>query len=238
MIKIIIVDSDKTATNKIKKVISRASINFDLDVQIEQFSKYDENLNNEIKMQEYKKIYILEVELGSQISGIMVAEKIREEDWDSEIIFVTNHDKMFETVYRTVPDVFDFIEKFHNFENKLKIDLERIFKKNFDYKMLKYKSRNVNIRIYYNSILYIYRDTTTRKLVIVTKYNSYYVSLSILEMMNYLDERFIIVHRACIVNSEAISKLSWNQNSFTLSTGETVNLLSKKYKKELEEILN
>lgn len=236
MIKMIIVDSDKKIVEKIKNQITGISMNYDIDVSIDSFSKYNDKLKSEIENQDSLKVYILAIELHGDISGIDIAKKIREDDWESEIIFVTKHNKMFETVFRTVPDVFDFIEKFHDFDKKLKFDIEKIFKKNFDYKMLKIKSKNINIRIYYRSILYIYRDTTTRKLNVVTKNNTYIVNLSIQEMLELLDERFIIVHRACIVNSSYVSQLDWNDNSFVLETGEKINLLSKKYKKEIEEI--
>ena len=63
------------------------------------------------------KIYILDIEIPNSKSGLDVARKIRENDWESEIIFITSHDKMFETAYRNVYEIFDFIEKFHHLES-------------------------------------------------------------------------------------------------------------------------
>ena len=76
-----------------------------------------------LRENKYHKIYLLDIELANNASGIQIAKKIREKDWDSQIIFMTNHDKMFETVYRSVYQVFDFIEKFHEFDKRLENDI-------------------------------------------------------------------------------------------------------------------
>jgi oligoendopeptidase F len=78
----------------------------------------------------------LDIELNSNLSGINIANKIREDDWESEIIFLTNHDNMFEQVYRSIYKVFNFIEKYHNFEERLSKDLAKIVNKNYDNKCL------------------------------------------------------------------------------------------------------
>ena len=61
----------------------------------------------------------MDIELETKTNGIEIAKMIREKDWESEIIFITSHDKMFETVYRSVYQVFNFIEKFYNMESRL-----------------------------------------------------------------------------------------------------------------------
>ena len=76
------------------------------------FSKYTKILQNIIKDNSIHKIFIMDIELENNTSGIQIAKYIRENDWDSEIIFTTSHDKMFETVYRNIYQVFDFIEKY------------------------------------------------------------------------------------------------------------------------------
>ena len=113
----------------------------------------------------------MDIELEGSVSGIQIAKKIRTDDWESEIIFITSHDKMFETVYRSIYQVFDFIEKYHEMSERLQKDLNVIFKKNFDNKMFTYSNKFFDLKIYYRSILYIYREKDERKLVIVTDTN-------------------------------------------------------------------
>ena len=235
MIKIIVVEDDKIFQNKFKNVISKIIFKSSEDINVEYYSKFNKSLEKTINDTSIRKIYIMDIELENGISGIQIAKKIRTDDWESEIVFITSHDKMFETVYRSVYEVFDFIEKYHNMEERLEHDLEVIFNKNFDNKMFIYSNRFFDLKIYYRSILYIYREKDERKLVIVTDNNKYKVGLTIPEMMGKLDGRFKQCHRACIVNTQRVHKYDWNNGVFILDTKDKVDMLSKKYKKEVLE---
>ena len=233
MIKFVVVDDDKNFSSSVKDIIRKVTFNIDEEIKIESFSRFDSNLNKEINNLSERKIYILDIELDGNKSGIQIAEMIRANDWESQIIFMTNHDKMFETVYRKVYEVFDFIEKFHEFETRLTKDLNVILEKNFDNKMFSYKSRNIDLKIYFKNIMYIYRDKEERKVIIVTDNNRYTINMGIQEIIKHLDNNFAIVHRACIANRKRIQKYNWSEKYFVLDNGERVDMLSKKYKKEV-----
>ena len=233
MIKIIVVEDEKFHQDNIKEVISKVVFKTEEDIKVEYFTKYNKTLQNIIKDDSIRKIYILDIELEGSISGIGIAKKIREIDWESELIFTTSHDKMFETVYRNIYQVFDFIEKYHNMSERLTKALETIFKKNFDNKMLMYSNRFFDLKIYYRSILYIYREKDERKLVIVTDTNIFKVGLTIPEMMGLLDARFKQSHRSCIVNTDRVHKYEWNEGYFVLDNKTEVDMLSKKFRKEV-----
>ncbi len=235
MIKFIIIDDDVNVHKKIKQIINEVTFNLEEEIKISFHCKFDKDVEKDMNETDLRKIYLLDVDLKDGPSGIHIAEKIREVDWDSEIIFITNHDKMFETVHRSVYAVFDFIEKFHGFENKLKEDLNHIINKNFDNKMFKYSTRSNHLSLYYRSILYIYRDTADRRLRIVTDNNTYIVSLTLQEILKLLDDRFKFVHRACIANTNRIDEYNWNKGHFILNNGNHVDFLSKKFKKDIEK---
>lgn len=235
MIKFIVIEDDKNIQNKVKNIIRTLTFEKEEEIKIKQFTKYNSELALEINNLVERKIYIIDIELADNHSGIQIAKQIREKDWESEIIFMTSHDKMFETVYRSVYEVFDFIEKFHDFESRLKNDIKLILDKNFDNKMFIYHGRNVDLHLYYKEILYIYRDTEDRKIVIVTTQNKFSVNLGIQETMDKLDSRFKIVHRACIANTDRVKKYNWSEKYFILDNGLKVDMLSKKYRKEVEK---
>jgi len=235
MIKFIVIEDDKNIQAKVKNIIHTLTFDKDEEVKIKQFSKFSSDLLAEINNCVEHKIYIIDIELADNHSGIQIAKQIRENDWESEIIFMTNHDKMFETVYRSVYEVFDFIEKFHDFETRLKNDINKILKRNFDNKMFIYRGRNIDLHLYYKEILYIYRDTEDRKVVIVTTKNKFSVGLSIQDTLEKLDNRFKIVHRACIANIDRVQKFNWTDKYFVLDTGLKVDMLSNKYRKEVEK---
>lgn len=235
MIRIVTVEDNKQTQMLIKKILREMDIFKDEEIKVDYFTKYTNELKEIIKDNSERKIYIMDIELETRVSGIDIAKFIRDNDWESEIIFITNHDKMFETVYRSVYEIFDFIEKFHEMESRLKKDLKIIFKRNFDNKMFKFSSRNLNLQIFYRSITYIYRDKEERKIVINTDKTNYAINLSVTDSLNYLDDRFKLVHRACIVNTDRVEAYNWSKGFFILDTGEKVPMLSRKYKKELEE---
>ena len=230
MIKFIIVDDDGKEIEKVKALIHEVVS----DAKILSFSKINSALKAEIENVDEHKIYILDIELANKISGITIAKLIREVDWESEIIFITNHDKMFESTHRSIYEVFDFIEKFHDFDKRFKKDIREILKRNFDNKMFKYNANNIELNIYYRNILYIYRDKDERKLVIVTPNNNYKVTMAIKEIPQYLDDRFVQCHRSCIVNKNRVEEKNYKKGYFVLDTGDKVFLLSKMNKKLME----
>lgn len=235
MIKFVVIEDDKNIQAKVKNIIRTLTFDKDEEINIKQFTKCTSDLLKEMNNCVEHKIYIIDIELSDNHSGIQIAKQIREKDWESEIIFMTNHDKMFETVYRNVYEVFDFIEKFHDFESRLEKDIKLILSRNFDNKMFVYHGRNVDLHLYYKEILYIYRDTRDRKLIIVTSKNNFAVSLGVQEILEQLDSRFKMVHRACIVNVNRVQKFNWSEKCFILDSGEQVDMLSKKYRKEVEK---
>ena len=230
MVKFIIVDDEAKEIAHVKSLILEVAE----DAEIISFSKINSELKAEIGNTDAHKIYILDIELANKVSGITIAKLIREVDWESEIIFITHHDKMFESTHRSVYEVFDFIEKFHDFDRRFKKDIRAILKRNFDNMMFKYNANNVELNLFYRAILYITRDTEERKLVIVTPTNKYKITMTIKEVMDLLDKRFVQCHRSCIVNKDHVEEKNYKEGYFVLDNGEKVYLLSKMNKKLME----
>lgn len=225
MVRFVIVDDDKTEIEHIKSLLDDVVKE---DKEILSFTKFNIDLKNEIKNKAVRKVYILDIELGDKVSGINIAKFIRDIDDENEIIFITNHDNMFESAHRDVYAVFDFIEKFHDFDIKFKKDIKHIMNRDFGNKMFKYKL----LSLYYKDILYIYTDG--RKLVIVVPNHEYTVTMTIKEMLGLLDARFKQCHKSCIVNVDHIQKKDYKNGFMLLDNGMKVDFLSKKFMKELD----
>ncbi len=236
MTSFIVIEDDKKTQETIKEVLRRVVISKDHNINIKYYTKYSKELREIINDTSHRKVYIMDIELETKTSGIDIAKMIREIDWESEIIFITSHDKMFETVYRSIYEVFDFIEKFYNMEDRLEKDIELIFKKNFDNKMLTVSNRNVDLQIFYRSITYITRDKEERKVIIHTDSNIFKLNMNLSDISQLLDDRFIQSHRSCIVNRQRVHEWNWPKSYFILDTGEKVDYLSKKFKKEVEKV--
>lgn len=234
MIRFVIVEDEEKYVREIRKIIDKLKYNIKEEVKTYEFKGYSNELNKLINNNDSRTIYILDIELNNSKSGIEIASLIRNKDWDSEIIFITNHDKMFETVHRNVYEVFDFIEKYHELDKRLTKDLKIIINKNVDKKIFAYKGRNVDLQLYLHAINYIYRDKEDRKLVIVTDNSTFTVNLGVKEILDMLDDRFKMVHRSCIVNTDKVVTYDWSKLKIIMNNGTEVNYLSKKYRKGLE----
>ncbi len=238
MIKFIIVDDDEEFQNNLKNIILKTAIKNNQLIEINCFKKYNSSLQKIMDDNSQRKIFILDIDLKSKLTGINIALKIRENDWDSEIIFLTCYENLFEKVYRNIYKVFDFIEKHKNMEKRLIKDINTILKKKYDVKMYKYSNRAIDLQIYLKDILYIFRDTTERKLVMVTTNNKFLINKSISSILKDLDKRFVKTHRSCIANIEHVNLFKWNEGSFILDNKKKVYLLSKKYKEEILKVKN
>ena len=236
MVKFIIVEDDIAVQEQIKQVLRKISIQKDINLDIVYFTKYDNNLQKELENTLYPKIYVMDIELDNSISGIEIASKIRESDWDSEIIFVTCHDNMFESVHRQILEVFDFIEKFQNMEERLEKDFNRIISKKVDKKILNLKGKHADVSIYMKNILYILRDKEERKSIIYTDTDqvNFKVNYSLTDLLNLLDDRFVQTHKSCLANKERMVERNYAKGYFVLNTGEKVEYLSKKFRKEID----
>jgi len=231
MIKYIVIDDEVHELDRVETIINKVIFKTESEYEIHKFTKYNNELEKLINDNSQSKVYIIDIELDKKKSGLDIARQIRENDWDSEIIIITNHDRMFETVYKTIYKVFNFIEKFDNMETRLENDLIVISRKTDDKKKFIYENNKISLQIYLKDILYIYRDTVERKLVIVTTNNKYLVNMTIQSLLERLDSRFKQVHRACVANSERVRLFDWQNGFFELETGENVYMLSKTFRK-------
>ncbi|MDD4705839.1 MAG: LytTR family transcriptional regulator DNA-binding domain-containing protein [Bacilli bacterium] len=235
MIKFVLVDDDQELSSKIVRIIEKKIFKTDIDYYIEKFSSYGYSLQKVIDDCSVQKVFILDIDLGESISGLEIAKKIRKNDWDSEIIFITNHDKMFEVIYRNIFKVFAFIEKFISLEERLGECITTIINQKSDLGKFCFSNNKIDIQIYYKDITYIYRDTEDRKLIIITTNNKFLINMSIKDILKNLDSRFKQIHRACIVNTDRVNMYNWPKGYFILDTNEKVDMCSKKYKGNINE---
>ena len=230
MLEFILVDDEKDMRDKERQIINDILLKTDLSYEIKEFSSLTNELKNVI-ISNNPKVYILDIDLNSKVNGLDIGKYIRNYDWDSELLYITSHDSMFEKVFRNIYKVFDFIEKFDSLEERFKKDLNQIILKKWDKKKFVYSNSRVTFEIFLDDILYLYRDTVERKIAIKTATgNVFLINKNINQIIEELDDRFIQVHRSCIVNKSRVNVYNWSSGYFILDTNEKVNMLSKKYK--------
>lgn len=226
MIKIVLVDNDKRNYLTLKEIIVKLDFLYTKNLIIEWYPTYSIKLNNTINDYETKKIYL--VNNNYQLNSSNLATYIRNIDYHSELILLG------QKYCSWISNIFDFIPSVYDYPKKIFRDLKRILDNYYIGKMFKYKNRKYSLNIYYENILYIYRDTCTRKAVIVTDNNEFYLGIPLNEIKILLDDRFRQVHRACFLNMFRVQEYNWANNYFVLDNGNKIDLLSKKYRYDVE----
>lgn len=222
MIKIILVDNDERNYLTLKNIICKLDFLYSKKLVVQWYKSYNAELENTINDVENKKIYLVNNKNN-------LASHIRQKDYHSELILLGN-------IYKKwIKNIFDFIPSIYGHPQKILLDIKEILDNYYIGNVFLYQNRKFSLRIYYDSILYIYRDTVERKSVIVTDNNNYSLGVSLNEMKDLLDSRFKKVHRACLLNICRVQKFNWAQNYFVLDNGTKIELLSKKYRYDIKK---
>lgn len=236
MINFIICDDNNHVREFDKKIISKIAMPYDFDYTIHSFDRYNIKLKNLINTPSDIKIYILDLELPNK-SGTEIANEIRKIDWESIIIILTSHDELEFKLLKEKLLIFDFISNFDDYENRLADTLKMIVEKVNTKKIISFKSSKELHHVKLNNILYVNRDTFTKKTKIVTTDNEYFVRESLCNIVSKLDSNFYQTHRSCFVNISKIKTVDFKNNIIYFTNEKTTDYLSRNYKKRIREIL-
>lgn len=233
----VICDDEKVFRSNIRRVIDKVLMNQEYDYEVIEFSKFDPSFKKKIQESTHK-IYILDIEIKDSISGIDIARKIRENDWESIIIFVTSHNELGYQALKARIMLLDFISKYDDFENNLESILRKALSLINSKKTIKFDSEGTSYIIHLSDILYIEKDTVDRKCIIKTTYNEIVVNKTLNYMIQNLDDRFYLSHRSCLINTDKIRKIDWKNSVIYFESGISTSLLSRDRKKGLKKYVN
>lgn len=234
MINVIICDDNKNDREKAINIVNDFMKRKELKNNNHIFDDYNKKFYNTVNTKMPLKIYILDIETSSE-SGIDVARKIRKNDVDSVIIFLTGHEELGNIILKNDLMFLSFINKFDDFENRLNNSLLKALDLLKTRKIIRINDRNVTYTIDLKDILYITKDSYERRTVIKTDYNEIKINKSLTEVIEMLDDRFIQTHRSCFINNDRKVKVDKTEKIITFDNGDTIDLLSDKYKKEVEK---
>ncbi len=232
MINIIICDDNKKDRENVIKKVEIFMTNRKIEYKKYVFEDYDKKFINLIDTKISSKIYLLDIETPSA-SGIDIARRIRKKDVDSIIIFLTGHEELGNIVLKNDLMFLSFINKFDDFGSRLNNSLNKALDLLKTRKILRLNDRNITYTIDISDILYITKDSYERRTIIKTDYNEIKVNHSLNEIIGMLDNRFIQTHRACYINNDRLRKVDKTNKIITFDNGETIDLLSDKYKKDV-----
>ena len=232
MINVIICDDNENDRIKVEKILRLFMEKNKIEYNLHSFSDYNKKFYSMVESTIPFKIYLLDIETPSR-SGIDIAREIRKKDVDSVIIFLTAHEELGNTILKKDLMFLSFINKFDDFENRLMKSLNKSLDLLNKKQVLRFNDRSILYTIKINDILYITKESFERKTVIKTDYTEFKVNKSLAEIISMLDDRFIQTHRACYINSDRKVSIDKINRIITFDNGETIDLLSDSYRKEV-----
>lgn len=237
MFNFIICDDNQNFCNKIKQIVENYMMNFDIDNKYYLYNDYDTAFRKNISTISGFNVYILDIETQHG-SGLDIARYIREEldDWSSVIILVTAHNELKYEALGNRLFLLDFINKFDDYEKKLKEDLVRI-KNNYDHreKCLTFEYNRIIKKVEFKNIVTIEKEKNSKRCIINTTYGEYIICKSLNDILENLDDRFIKISRSTIVNLDQIREYDCINNQITFKNGTVTYDISRDYKKKVNE---
>lgn len=231
MFKIAIVDDEIIFSEKLKKEIEELKIKYEVEFNIDTYKNGRDFLAQ--KEEKNYNLVFLDIEM-EELSGLEVAEKIREKDDEIEIIFISSHKDYSMDLHQY--KILDFIIKGNYKIERLKNRIEKaleILKKDETFFSFEKNGKKVQILcqdIYYfqshkNKIVIYYYDHRNQN----NSEEEYYGNIKELEK-NLDNNKFQKINRSEIINLSKIAKIE--KEEITLRNGTTLTI-SRGYKKKV-----
>lgn len=231
MLNFAICDDNSNILSKIAKMIESILINNNLNGNV----CFTTNNPNELLAYSKKDtidVYILDIDLKSDISGLDLASQIRLHNKNVYLIFTTAHLEYIMLAYKY--KTFDYLAKPITIE-RLEETILRLFD---DVKCSSNKYINIGTSsnmVNENDIYCIKKQGM--KLIYCTKERSYETYSSFNKIETCLPENFVRCHKSYIANINKITNINSNNNTIQFDNSTTCSI-GPKYKINLMEVLN
>lgn len=215
-----------------KDFISKNIDNIDMscyDINYYSFDSMCYEFESLIKNRDRKKIYILDDEVDG-VSGLEVAIKIREHDWDSIIILLINFSKHVSDVFSERIMALDIIFKDNSSNDRLIDDIKLAISIFAKQTFFTFKYNHIIYRIPYNDICYIEKESTVKRCIIHTMDDEYYITESVSSILSHLSSSFCRIHQSCIINFDNVRKYNLSTNMIVFNNGDMTDMISSKMK--------
>lgn len=231
MLNFVICDDNQNMLNKLSKMFDTIFISNNIDASIVFQS------TNPVEILDFANshnvdVFILDIQLKSKMSGLELAEKVREFNKNCYIIFTTGHLEYSLLAYKL--KTFDYLAKPITIERLEETVLRLVDDVNGQpKKYIKIDSKNTLVDE--NEILYIKRDGM--KLIYHTASKDYEAYSSFAKMDGLLPKNFIRCHKSFVINMNKIVHVEPVSNTIYFDDNSSCEL-GPKYKKTILEVLN
>lgn len=227
MLNVFICEDNKKQLDKFTKIIRDTIMIEDFDMQVVLSTVNPYQVLEYIQAHHSAGIYFLDVDLGCDINGIKLGEKIRRYDPRGFIIYITTHAEMSYLTFSYKVEALDYIIKdnFDNVKNRIR---QCILNANEKYsaetndlqKNFYIKSNDKVVHIEYNKILFFETSSTVHKITVhaVDRQIEFYGHMK--DIAEKVDERFHRCHRSYLVNKDKIKEIDKKNRVVYLVNGQ------------------
>jgi len=238
MLKFIIYENDEKYIEGYTNTINRVMMGYNFNYRIVKYTDFNSKLKEEMKNNEDEKIYILDIQMPD-VTGLQLASKIREFDWNSVIMFVTNYSQHKNDIFCSRLMAIDYIEKKKDYKERLAETLDIGIKALGKHDVLVFSFNHVVYRIPTSEIMYVEKATVGKKCYILTlEGEEYEIAGSISSLQERLGSKFFRSHKSCLVNLDNIKNINYSENTITFKNDDVIDLLSVRCKKEIKKVCN
>lgn len=236
----IICEDDLEMQKSIRRIIKSCVSNAFDESLLHYYTDYSSALKDKIRAGQ-PAIYIIDLQLNDgRFRGFEIARNIRQKDSNSPIIILTITDNMQGTAFKDRLNLLDYIVKsepgaFNRLAESIAIAIGQL---NDRHDCLTFTSNRSVLKISFDDILYIFRNSSKRKVYVKTSDDLYTTGETLEELLARLDQRFFQTHRACIVNTEYIKEVDLKKEEILLKNGELLTYLSRNRKYALADHLS
>jgi two-component system response regulator AgrA len=184
-------------------------------------------------------LFFLDIDLGAEINGIELANRIRKQDDKAAIVFLTTHSELALLTLQYRIEALDFIIKGNSSDVKKKIAecISVVYKRHTgegitDNKKIMVTVGDKIIPLDIGDIIYI-ETTSGHKLRMHTKNRSLDFNGELKAIEEQLDERFIRCHKSYVINKDKIASINKKDNTVTMANN-SVCPISRNGKKLLQ----
>ncbi|MHC1685337.1 MAG: LytR/AlgR family response regulator transcription factor [Clostridiaceae bacterium] len=227
MLKIFVCEDDISQRQRITKYIKNSILIERFDMEVALSTGNPNEIINYCRENANQGVYFLDIDLKSDINGIILASEIRNFDPLGFIIFITTHSELTHLTFKYKVEAMDYIIK-DDF-NKLSSNIHQCIKDvNSKYylnspkhgKKFNFKINNKVINIDYNDILFFETASKARRIVIhaLDRQIEFYALISDIEKK--VDERFYRCHKSYLVNKDNIREIDFKKRIIYMIDGQ------------------
>ena len=239
MLNIFVCEDDTIQRQTIVQIIQNTVLIEELDMQLVLDTKDPYVLLEKVRASHNTGIYFLDIDLGSNMNGLKLAQQIRLSDPRGFIIFITAHSELSFMTFQYRVEAMDFILKDNPAETKVKIRecllnaIERYtLQTNKVHKVYTIQTGGRKISVDYEDIFFFETSSNIHKVILHAKDRQIEFTSTIKELASTLDDNFVRCHRSFLVNKNNIKEID-TKNRIIYFTNRETCLMSTRMMKEL-----